>query len=169
MRSNKRMASHGVWRIAAMFFALTTALLWVYPRGGAMPPAPRASRLADGASLARLRAPVTRAGGAEDDLLEAALSSEDTQLTVRLIEKLGIVGSERAVEPLAMLVEDARPGVAEAALAAIGGIGGDLAARLLLSYCDAGRLRTRQAAVAALGLPEPELATVHQLPLSRVG
>ncbi|HMG54026.1 MAG TPA: hypothetical protein VK601_11095, partial [Kofleriaceae bacterium] len=86
-----------------MVFALTTALLWAYPRRGPTPSTAAASHRVDGAALARLRFPATRGGAAEGELLEAALTSADTRQTVRLIEKLGVVGSERALDGLATL------------------------------------------------------------------
>jgi hypothetical protein len=46
------------------------------------------------------------------------------------------------IAAVATLVDDARPGVAEAALAAIGSIGGAAAASLLLSSCEEPRTRS---------------------------
>src|SRR5262249_20876202 len=112
----------------------------------------------DRAALAQWRLAADPAGRAEDTLLEAARSAEDTAQTIRMLGKLGIVGSERAGAALGRVTDDARAGRAEAALAAIGNIGGDVATGVLLSACDEGRLRTRQAAVAALASLDTEAA-----------
>ncbi|HEX3762390.1 MAG TPA: HEAT repeat domain-containing protein, partial [Kofleriaceae bacterium] len=159
---------HRVWKLAAILFALSTVLLWIHPRWLDAPSVPRTAASRPDAGLAQQIA-ASRADRAETALLDALRASDDAAEIERLLTELGIVGSERVVGALASFADDARPGVAEAALGALGGIGGDTATELVFAACEHGRIRTRQAAVAALARlgSDPALARLTAIARDR--
>src|SRR5262249_4272663 len=108
-----------LWKVATCALALSTGVLAM--RTGPRPAAPPVA-----AKVCRVpaRAP-ERSGGDEASLLAALESTNNAVEIAALCEKLGLVGSERALPALARLAEDPRVAVAEAAVAALGAIGGD--------------------------------------------
>src|SRR5262245_10888816 len=125
-----------VWKVAACTFAVTTAVAVARPMR--QPPAARATAAA---AAAPRRAPVRPSD--EDALLRELEAADGSVEIAALLERLGKVGSERALPLLARLADDRRIAVAEAALAALGRVGGDDATELLLSFAERGRPRAR--------------------------
>src|SRR5262249_18722236 len=82
-RRTQEVLVHRVWKVAAILFALSTALLWMHPRRLDAPVGPRAEAWRPGAGLAQ-RIAASRADLAEDALLDALRASDDTAQIVRL-------------------------------------------------------------------------------------
>jgi HEAT repeat protein len=154
------------WRIATAVLAVTTGFFALRGRGErpAVPPAPGAGIGASGAvagsraaTLRQLRIPGNLVGLDEDAILRDLARAGSVQQIQVLCERLGFVGTDHSLDLLGKLAHDRRPGVAEAAIAAVGHIGTDSATSLLLQLLDGTGMRVRGAAVAALartGQPE---------------
>src|SRR5688572_19655279 len=103
------------------------------------------------AGLRQLRIPGHLIGIDERALLRQLRHARNVAHIRLLCERLGFVGTDRAVDALAELAKDPRPGVADAALSAIGHIGTARATTLLLEIAGSPASRYRAAAIAALG------------------
>jgi HEAT repeat protein len=150
------------WRVATgllagstLFFALRAG-----PSGGAAPtPAAQvASQGSRAATLRHLRIPGHLVGLDEDQILRELEGARSVQQIQVLCERLGFVGTDRALDLLGGLARDRRPGAAEAAIAAIGHIGTDQATTALLGLLDRTSMRVRAAAVRALGMTDQDRA-----------
>src|SRR5258706_520788 len=133
-----------LWKLSTAVLALTTvagvAVPWKHGSTTAVSKDEIARRANDLSRPLRVSA---LAVGLDEDQLLADLEHAGAPQVIIILDKLREVGSERAVPVIARLVDDRRAGVAEGAIAALGGIGGDDAGELLISLTDDPRLRLR--------------------------
>jgi hypothetical protein len=147
------------WKLATCLLTVVATVLafdaW-HRRGPALPAARASSQRparagSHAATLRQLRIPAHMVGIDEQALIDELGRTRSTLRIAILCERLGFVGTDRALDVLEALSHDRRSGVPEAAIAALGHIGSDNATSLLLTMSSDGVLRVRGAAIAALG------------------
>jgi hypothetical protein len=139
--------------------------------------AENARAAAQPAELDRDRAPATtspsrrgttQAANLEERvLIERLRSAKTARELTRIAHELGSVGTDLAVDALATLLTDTRPGVPQAALAAMGQIGTPAAVHRLIDASKAPSSGVRYAAVAALGASDHRLARERLAEIAR--
>jgi HEAT repeat protein len=150
-----------VWRVATVGLAAGLVAAIVWPRGeagaasrgrGVTTRRVEDPRLALALDVRRpLHVDAEAAGIDEDALIDAASSETNPATVVRIVERLGFVGSDRSVPALGALALDPRRSVAWAAIEALGRIGGDSATDELLTLTEHPRRDLRAQSVVALG------------------
>jgi HEAT repeat protein len=145
------------WKAGTLLFALTTAMATTYAATrNARPTLTRTESqhsprlvLARGELIQQIRAAAE--GSADEDALNAELlAAESPARMVRILHHLGYVGTEASVRAIRPLINDARPSVADAAIAALGQIGGTEATGVLIQTVHGTHARGRLAAALAL-------------------
>lgn len=141
------------YQLACAILAATTAgaLVLGHRPATSAPSAPVAARAAAGDRLRRpVRVDAASLGLSEAALIDRLLAATGAREVRLVIDKLAVVGTDDAVVALAPLADDPRSGVPEAAIAAIGAIGGARATEAIFALLDDARPRVRVAAVSAL-------------------
>jgi len=156
------------WKLATLVFATATAMLVLRE-----PPAPAAAKrptykgpVTPTIALRRSTGPTRRLGVDEATLIAELRAERDPRRAVLLINKLGIVGSDVAVEALIDFADDRRPSVASTALYAIGQIGTDTAVDFLLAFEASGVPKLRGDTISALGETLHDQARVRLLAIA---
>lgn len=142
------------WKIACLAFAAVAAMLAVRMRSASRDVAAVPVSGASPIPLA-LRRPIRVApaalGISERELIERIVAAKSLRDIRLLCEKLGVVGSDDAVDALVGLLADSRPGVPQAILGAFVVIGTERAIDVVIETTRDDREMVRRAAIESLG------------------
>lgn len=156
------------WKLATLVFAAATAVLALRE-----PAAPTVAKrptykgpVTPSITLRKSTGPSRYVGVDEATLIAELRAERDPRRAVLLINKLGIVGTDLAVEALVDFADDRRSNVAGTALYAIGKIGTETAVDFLLAFEQSGVPKLREDAISALGETLHDKARVRLLAIA---